>query len=126
MPWDAHRTNHPTIEEEQSGKTRGLSDTLDPSADTDAETKLTEALTDICPLLDRLGRAFTDFSPHIHRYCQPAPDAVVPSEGQQSATPPSRSAGPPQGLRQGLFPFGPLLSRHMFVFFPSHPSLLTS
>jgi hypothetical protein len=125
MPWDAHLPHRQTIgegEEENFGKTRGLlSDTMQrpsSSVDPDGEMKLKEVLTEICPLLDRLGRAFTDFSPHLHRYCQPPP---VPSEGHSPSSSTllsTRAGGPPQAMRQGL-PFGPLL-RQMFLSFPPH------
>lgn len=90
MPWDQNNDH---------GKTRGLQNN-----DEYSEERLKGLLTDICPLVDRLGRAFTDLSPHLQRYCQPA--------STEASAPPTR----PQAIRQGLFPFGPLLSRQMFVF----------
>lgn len=97
MPWDQHF----------DGKTRGLSMSGDLESCDSSEQKLKDVLTNICPLIDRLGRAFTDLSPHIHRYCQP------PTPQTESS--PSTAPTNPQSLRHALFPFGPLLSRQRFL-----------
>jgi hypothetical protein len=101
MPWDENR-------DVDDGKTRGLSET-DSKLQRDNEetdTKLKEVLSEMCPLLDRMGRAFTDLSPHIHRYYQP------PTPETQS---PSSLSSRPNEPRHGLLPFGILPRRPTFV-----------
>lgn len=97
MPWDQ---NHDAI----AGKTRGLSE-IDSKVQVDneeTETKLKEVLSEICPLLDRMGRAFTDMSPHIHRYYH---------HPTSETSTPSRLNDP----RSGLLPFGIFPRRQMSV-----------
>jgi hypothetical protein len=113
MPWDANR-------QVDGGKTCGISEETDSKIhadDEETETKLKEVLSEICPLLDRMGRAFTDLSPHVHRYCQPqppTPDTLPPN------SPPNRPAPP----LHGLLPFGLLPHRQMFVPVPSVRSFI--
>ena len=116
----------------------GLSETMDSrptsSSDQELDMKLKDAITDICPLLDRLGRVFTDLSPQIHRYCQPATTTTTPSSTSTSSASaaqstasnsPTNRMGGTQSLRQGLYPYGALHNRQMLESYSSSYFLIS-